>query len=130
MSAIDTGKVYPPRTTDGGLVECLMDVFSDREASDVTVVFCGYERDEQGNPVLRDDEYRILVRELGIPALDDGVVKELKKQYDKAPLLSLMILWRKQGKVGILKFKSVDEADGYEEWEEDAITNYANRRNS
>jgi hypothetical protein len=130
MSAIDTTKLYPPKTTGRGLVECLTDVFKDCEASDVRVVFIGYERDEQGNPVLIDDEYRLLIRHLDIYALGDGVSEEVKNQYDKAPLLSMMILFTKQGKVGVLQFKSVEDLSKheYKEWEQAAITDYFNRK--
>lgn len=65
--------------------------------------------------------------------------EELRKQYDSAPLMSLMVLWMrrsvgKEGKLGILSFhpvapgeKSPTKGD-YEPWEKKAISFYLHRR--
>jgi hypothetical protein len=79
------------------------------------------------------------IRPIGIRAIVPEVREELRKQYDSAPLVSLMVLWMrrsvgKEGKMGVLAFHPVAPGEKapqeheYKPWESKAISWYLQRR--
>jgi hypothetical protein len=132
----DEGKVQPAGTQYLGLIDSLIDLFENPEVSDVVVVFISFKLDDEGERIVRDGQNVAQIRPIGIYSIDDDVKAELKKQHDVAPLLSLLVLWRRrnatqtdpEGKLGILQFRPVGLAENdYEPWEREAISYYLHR---
>jgi hypothetical protein len=138
VSFEDEGKVQPAGTQYLGLIDSLIDLFKDRSASDVEVVFIQYKL-VNGEKVVEDGQHVVEIRPIGIRAIVPEVREELRKQYDSAPLVSLMVLWMrrnvgKEGKMGVLAFHPVAPGERarqeheYKPWESKAISWYLQRR--
>lgn len=139
MNLADEGKVQPAGTQYLGLIDSLIDLFKSKEATDVEVVFISYKLDAKGEKIVEDNQNVVEIRPIGIRAINAEVREELRKQYESAPLMSLMVLWLrrnvgKEGRLGILSFKPAapgktkPEKEDHDPWEKKAISFYLHRR--
>jgi hypothetical protein len=75
------------------------------------------------------------IRAIGIHVFDDETRAVLKREYDRFPVLSILVLWTRYGagKLGILQLRPMQGEDDipvvgeYEEWEGKAIAAYLHR---
>jgi hypothetical protein len=139
MGFADEGKVQPAGTQYLGLIDSLIDLFKNKDVSDVEVVFISYKLDAGGEKIVEDGQHVVEIRPIGIRAINAEVREELRKQYDLAPMMSLMVLWLrrnvgKEGRLGTLSFKPVapgktqPEKGDFDPWEKKAISFYLHRR--
>jgi hypothetical protein len=128
----------PPGTQFLGLFDSLIDIFKEPGISDVEVHFTALKLDDKGDRIVEGGQRVAQTRLIGIRAINDEMKDELRKAYEAAPLISLMVLWMRSAatgkKMGMLKFQPVPpgqpapkEAD-YETWEKLAISDYVRRR--
>jgi hypothetical protein len=130
-------KIHPSGTQFAGLMEELARLFENEKCSNIEVVLLSNKLDDQGNKVVHDGMYVAEIRPMGIHILDDQTHEFLKREYDRLPLLSILVLWTRYGagKLGIMKFLSildgepVPEQVEYAEWESKAIAAYLDRHN-
>jgi hypothetical protein len=130
-------KVHPPGTQFAGLMEELARLFADDKCRNIEVVLLSDKLDEQGNKVTHDNMHVAEIRAIGIHVFDDEIRQSLKREYERLPLLSLLVLWTRYGagKLGIMKFQPVSEGEPipehveYAEWESKAIAAYLGRHN-
>ena len=74
---------------------------------------------------------------VAIHVFDEETRLALKREYDKVPILGILILWTRfgAGKLGIQKFEPIKSRESipnqaeYEEWEAKAINDYLDRHN-
>lgn len=139
MDEFADGKVQPAGTQYLGLIDSLIDLFKNPDVSDVEVVFISYKLDSKGERIVEDNQHVVEIRPIGIRGIGDQVKQELRKQYELAPLMSLMVLWLnpkvgKEGKLGTMSFKPVPPGKNapakgdFDSWEKKAIGFYLQRR--
>jgi len=128
-------KVHAPGTAFASLSEELARLSEDPKCSNVEVYILSGKLDD-GEKVVRDVMWAAEIRPIRIYLFDEETRIFLKQEYDKSPVLSILVLWTRYGagKLGILKLKPVREddaavADEYEEWERKAIAAYLHRHN-
>jgi hypothetical protein len=89
---------------------------------------------------VEDAQHVAEIRPIGITAIVSTVREELKKQYESAPLVSLLVLWLRrnmginnEGKLGTLVRRPIapgttPKRGKFESWEGRAISWYLKRR--
>jgi hypothetical protein len=130
-------KIHPPGTQFEGLIEELARLFEDEKRRNVELVLLSNKLDDQGNKVINDGMYVAEIRSIGIHVFDKETRQSLKREYERFPLLSMLVLWTRYGvgKLGIMKFQPVQENEPipeqaeYEKWESKAIAAYLHRHN-
>ncbi len=91
--------------------------------------------DDRGEKLVNEGMYVAEIRPIGIHVLDEDTRRFLKQEYERLPLLSMLVLWTRYGagKLGILKVQPVSEKEpvpkhvDYAEWESKAIAAYLDR---
>jgi len=128
--------ICPPGTALGTLSEELARLSKDLKCSNLEVCLLSGKLDQDGEKVICDGMWIAEIRPIGIHLFDEETQALIKQEYDKSPILSILVLWTRYGagKLGILKLKPVVEddksmADEYEEWERKAIAAYLHRHN-
>jgi hypothetical protein len=130
-------EIRPAGTQFAGLTEELARLFEDDKCQNIEVVLLSNKLDDGGNKVIQDNMYVAEIRAIGVHAFDEETRQSLKREYERLPLLSMLVLWTRYGagKLGIMKFRSVFENEpvpehvDYEEWESKAIAAYLDRHN-
>lgn len=128
-------KIYPPGTQFAQLMEELARLFQDDKCTNIEVTFLSIKLDDRGNKVVDDNMYVAEIRPIGLHVLNEDTRQFLKQEYERLPLVSLLVLWTRYGagKLGIMKFQPVAENEpvptevNYEEWEAKAISAYLDR---
>src|SRR5439155_7665096 len=122
-------KIHPPGTQFSGLTEELHHLLEDSKCTNIEVILLSNKLDDQGEKILDGGMYVAEIRSIGIRGLDDVTYQPLKQEYERLPLLSMLVLWTRYGagKLGIMRFLAVpknepapDHVD-YAEWESRAI---------
>lgn len=128
--------IHPPGTAFAALSEKLAQSSEDPKCSNLEVYLLSNKLDQDGEKVVRDGMWMAEIRPFGIYLFTEEARALLKQEYDKAPVLSILVLWTRYGagKLGILELKPVREddtplADEYEEWERKVIAAYLHRHN-
>jgi hypothetical protein len=137
MKFANEGMRQPAGTQFLGVVDSLIDLFKEPSISGVEVIFISYKLDEKGEKVVADNQQVAEIRAVGITGIGPQTQETLREQYDKSPMLSLMVLWRRPSaeKLGILKFQPIIPGQPfprkaeYEQWEQAAIAAYIHRNN-
>lgn len=128
-------KIYPPGTQFARLMEELERLFEDQQCANIEVTLLSNKLDDRGEKLVSEGMYVAEIRPIGVHVLDEGTRRFLKQEYERLPLLSMLVLWTRYGagKLGILKFQPVSENEpvplhaDYAEWESKAIAAYLDR---
>jgi len=128
-------KIHPPGTQFVRLMEELAHLFQDDKCANIEVTFLSNKLDDRGNKVVDDNMYVAEIRPIGVPVLNEDTRQFLKQEYERLPLLSILVLWTRYGagKLGIMKFQPVAENEpvpnefDYAQWEVKAIGAYLDR---
>jgi hypothetical protein len=128
-------QIYPPGTQFARLMEELAHLFQDDKCANIEVTFLSNKLDDQGNKVVDDNMYVAEIRPMSVYVLNEETRQSLKQEYERLPLLSMLVLWTRYGagKLGIMKFQPVAENEpvpnevSYAEWEVKAIGAYLDR---
>ncbi len=128
-------KVHPPGTQFAGLMEELAHLFEDSKCTNIEVILLSNKLNDKGEKVVSGGTYVAELRPIGIHVLDEDTRQFLKQEYERLPLLSMLVLWTRYGagKLGIMKFQAVSENEpipehvDYAEWESKAIAAYLDR---
>jgi len=128
-------KTYPPGTQFAHLLEQLASLLQDEKCANIEVAFISYKLDDQGNKVLDDNMHLAEIRPIAVYGLTERTRQSLRLEYERFPLLSLLVLWTRYGagKLGIMKFHALAENEplpsdvGFEKWEAKAICSYLDR---
>jgi hypothetical protein len=128
-------KIHPPGTQFAGLMEELQRLFEDEKCTNIEVTLLSNKLDDRGEKLVNEGMYVAEIRPIGIHVLDEDTRRFLKQEYERLPLLSMLVLWTRYGagKLGILKFQPVSENEpvpkhvDYAEWESKAIAAYLDR---
>jgi hypothetical protein len=127
-------KVHPPGTQFAGLMEELSHLFEDSKCTNIEVILLSNKLNDQSEKVVNGGLYVAEIRPIGIHVLDEDTRQFLKQEYERLPLLSMLVLWTRYGagKLGIMKFQPVSENEppehvDYAEWESKAIAAYLDR---
>ena len=130
-------KVHAPGTALSTLLEELARLSDDPKCINLEVTFLSNKLDEDGQKVVDAGKYAAEIRSVGIHAFDDETRASLKEEFERFPVLSLLVLWTRYGagKLGILRLQPVRGDDDtpvtgeYQEWEGKAIAAYLHRHN-
>jgi hypothetical protein len=128
-------KIHAPGTAFPALLEDLSRLSEDPKCNDLEVTFLSNKLDESGQKVVNGGMHVAEIRAIGIHVFDDETRAVLKREYDKFPVLSILVLWTRYGagKLGILQLRPMQREDDipvvdeYEEWEGKAIAAYLHR---
>jgi hypothetical protein len=128
-------KVHAPGTAFAALLEDLARLSDDPKCTNLEVTFLINKLDEDGQKIIHEGKYAAEIHPIGIHVFDEETRAFLKQEYEKFPVLSVLILWTRYGagKLGILQLRPIREGedsaiiDEYEEWEKRAISAYLNR---
>ena len=84
--------------------------------------------------MIEDGKWKAEVQPFAIRVFDQESEAALKQEFDRLPVLSILILWTRYGtgKLGIARFKPTSESatledDLYEYWERVVISAYVDR---
>jgi hypothetical protein len=104
------GRVQPAGTQFLGLIDSLIDIVKEPGVSDVEVMFTSLKVDGEGKRIVEAGQNVADTRYIGIKGLNDETKDKLREMYQASPLVSLMVLWKSDGKprkkIGMLKFQS------------------------
>lgn len=128
-------KIHAPGTAFPALLEDLSRLSEDPKCNDLEVTFLSNKLDESGQKIVNGGMHVTEIRAMGIHVFDDETQVVLKREYDKSPVLSILVLWTRYGagKLGILQLRPMQGEDDipvvgeYEEWEGKAIAAYLHR---
>jgi hypothetical protein len=128
-------KIHAPGTAFPALLEDLSRLSEDPKCNDLEVTFLSNKLDESGQKVVNGGMHVAEIRAIGIHVFDDETRAVLKREYDRFPVLSILVLWTRYGagKLGILQLRPMQGEDDipvvgeYEEWEGRAIAAYLHR---
>jgi hypothetical protein len=128
-------KIHAPGTAFPALLEDLSRLSEDPKCNDLEVTFLSNKLDESGQKIVNGGMHVAEIRAIGIHVFDDETRAVLKREYDKFPVLSILVLWTRYGagKLGILQLRPMQREDDipvvdeYEEWEGKAIAAYLHR---
>ena len=128
-------KIHAPGTAFPALLEELSRLSEDPKCNDLEVTFLSNKLDESGQKTVIGGMYVADIRAIGIHVFDDETRAVLKREYDRFPVLSILVLWTRYGagKLGILQLRPMQGEDDipvvgeYEEWEGKAIAAYLHR---
>jgi hypothetical protein len=129
-------RIHPPGAALDALSEDLARLSGDPKCSNLEVYLLGGKVDQEGQKIIHDGRWIAEIRSFGIYFFNEETKALLKQEFEKSPVLSVLVLWTRYGagKLGILKLKPVPKngaslADEYEEWEGRAIAAYLHRHN-
>jgi hypothetical protein len=130
-------KVHAPGTAFPALLEELSRLSEDPKCKNLEVTFLSKKLDETGQNIVNEGMHVAEIRAVGIHVFDEETCALLKREYDKVPVLSMLVLWTRYGagKIGILQLRPMQGEDDipvagdYEEWEGKAIAAYLERHN-
>jgi hypothetical protein len=130
-------KIHPPGTQFSGLMDELDRLLQDSKCTNIEVILLSNKLDDQGEKVLNEGMYIAEIRPIGIRALDEATRELLKQEYERFPVISMLVLWTRYGagKLGIMRFLAVSTNESmpqpvdYAEWESKAIAAYLDRHN-
>ena len=103
--------------------------------ANLEVTFISNNLGEDGQKLVHDGAHVAEIRPIGIHVFDEETRAFLKQEFERFPVLSILVLWTRYGagKLGILQLRPIraDEdtpvTGGYEEWEGRAIAAYLHR---
>lgn len=119
------------------LMDQLIDVAKNPDASRIEVVMGSYELDAQGKKPLVDGEHSVAPRSVIVTVLDKDVLEQLRQQVDAGPLAYLMILWiehsANEKRLGVLAFDPVTSQTrvgiaGLDKAQQSAVSDYLQRQ--
>jgi hypothetical protein len=130
-------KVHARGTAFSALLEELARLSEDPKCTNIEVTFLSNKLGEDGQKVAYHGKYVAEIRSVGIHVFDDETREFLKQEFDRFPVLSLLVLWTRYGagKLGILQLQPVRGDDDtpvtgeYQEWEGRVIAAYLHRHN-
>jgi hypothetical protein len=130
-------KIHPPGTQFANLMKELERLFEDDKCTNIEVAFLSNKLDALGNKIVDGDMHVAEVRPIGIHALNEDTRQLLKQEYERLPLLSMLVLWTRYGagKLGIMRFlplienEPIPDGADYSEWEAMATRAYLDRHN-
>jgi hypothetical protein len=130
-------QIRAPGTAFTALVEALAGLFEDHKCSNIEIALLSKKLDERGQFILHEEMHVAEIRRIAIHVFDEETRNALKHEYDRVPVLGMLILWTRlgAGKLGIQKLKpianreSILNEEDYEEWEAKAISDYLDRHN-
>jgi hypothetical protein len=126
-------KVNPAGNMFLDLIEELMGLLKNANASKIKVVMASYERDEHGKNKVVSGKHSIATRGFEITGMDKEVQENLRTEYEAGPLTNLMILWMErcpdENKLRIVRFGPDTKPTSpggpvYDAVEQDAISHY------
>jgi hypothetical protein len=130
-------KVHAPGTAFAALLEDLARLSDDPKCANLEVTFLSKKLDEDGHKVVHDGAHVAEIRPIGIRVFDEESRAFLKQEFERFPVLSILVLWTRYGagKLGILQLRPIHADEDtpvtgeYEEWEGRAIAAYLDRHN-
>lgn len=130
-------KVHPPGTLLARLMEELEGLLQDNRCANIEVTLLSNKLDNQGNKVVDDNMFVAEIRPIGVHVINEDTSQFLKQEYERSPVLSILVLWTRYGagKLGIMKFQPIQENEAVPtkfdcaEWEAEAISAYLDRHN-
>jgi hypothetical protein len=135
----ESSRIHPAGTALAEVSAQLARLIGDPKCRGVELIILSGKLDQEGRQVLHDGVWSAEINAVGIRVFDKETEDFLKQQYDKAPVLGVLILWARYGagKLGISRFITVEEqaakptaeADDFIGWERKAIANYLQRHN-
>jgi hypothetical protein len=130
-------KIHAPGTAFSALLEELTRLSEDPKCTNLEVTLLSNKLGEDGQKAVRDGNQDVEIRSVGIHSFDDETSAFLKQEFERSPVVSLLVLWTRYGagKLGTLRllpFRGEDDTPvtgEYQEWEGKAITAYLHRHN-
>ena len=119
------------------LIDQLIDVAKNPDASRIEVIMGSYEFDAQGKELLVDGQPSVAPRSVIVTALNKDVQEQLRQQVDSGPLAFLMILWversANESRLGVLAFDPVTSQTrvgmaGLDKAQQSAVSDYLQRQ--
>ena len=128
-------KIHPLDTQFSELIHHLKLIFGDSKCTGIETIFLSNKLDVQGEKLVDRGMYVAEIRSIGIHILDEDTCQILRQEYERLPLLSMLVLWTRYGagKLGIMRFlpisknEPIPEQVDYTEWESRAIAAYLDR---
>jgi hypothetical protein len=130
-------QVNPAGSATLGLVETLVDLVKNPDASRIEVAMARYRLDAQGMKIMMEDgKHSIAIRSLEVKDMDADTQEKLRRELEAVPISCLMVLWMqgtgKDSKLGAATFdpetksrkaraSTLDEVDRF------AISDYIQR---
>lgn len=95
-----------------GLVETLIDLVKNPEASRIEVAMARYRLDEQGLKIMMEDgKHSIAIRSLEVKDMGTDTQEKLRRELEAVPISCLMVLWMqgfaKESKLGAATFDPI-----------------------
>jgi hypothetical protein len=127
-------KVHAPCTAFSTLLEELARLSEDSKCNNLEVTFLSNKMGEDGQKIVHDGKFIAEIRSFGIHVFGDDTRALLKEEFERFPVLSLLVLWTRYGagKIEILRLQPVrgdneTMVPEYQEWEGKAIAAYLHR---
>lgn len=100
-------KIHAPGMAFPALLEDLSRLSEDPKCNDLEVTFLSNKLDESSQKIVNGGMHVAEIRAIGIHVFDDETRAVLKREYDKFPVLSILVLWTRYGagKLGILQLR-------------------------
>jgi hypothetical protein len=86
-------------------------LLEDTTRTNIEVILLSNKLDGQGQEIVNEGMYVAEIRSIGIHILDEVTGRFLKQEYERLPLLSMLVLWTRYGagKLGIMRFVAVSK---------------------
>jgi hypothetical protein len=102
-------QVNPAGNATLGLIETLIDLVKNPDASRIEVAMARYRLDAQGLKIrLEDGTHSIAIRSLEVKDVDTNTQEKLRRELEAVPISCLMVLWMqgsgKESKLGAATF--------------------------
>jgi hypothetical protein len=104
-------QVNPAGAASLGLIETLIDLVKNPNASRIEVAMGSYSLDAQGLKIREDGKHSIALRSFEVKDMDSDTQKQLRQQIEAGPVSCLMILWMEgsgqESKLGAATFDPI-----------------------
>jgi len=129
-------QVNPAGATTLGLVETLIDLVKNPDASRIEVAMASYNLDAQGLKIREGGKHSIALRSFEVKDMNTDTQEQLRQQIEARPTSCLMVLWMqgfaKESKLGAATFDPITNnrkarAATLDEVERFAISDYIQR---
>lgn len=128
---------HPAGTLFLDLMDQLIDVAKNPDASRIEVVMGSYELNARGKEPLVGGQHSVAPRSVIVTVLDKDVLEQLRQQVGAGPLAYLMILWiersANESRLGVLAFDPATSQTrvgmaGLDKAQQSAVSDYLQRQ--